>query len=144
MKRTETARKREAINKLDEFRKRLHELKAVLESLPNYEKLLRQGVAEMPDVVRQLPVFQPLRTSLFQFKDLVRTMNKNYKTLAKRMKRIEEGISEADSQKINKTLDAQLKILTRMKKDGDRLIAESLKFEHELDRIVATGDGESD
>ena len=52
-------------------------------------------------------------------------MNKNYKTLAKRMKRIEEGISEADSQKINKTLDAQLKILTRMKKDGDWLIADS-------------------
>jgi hypothetical protein len=128
MKRTAQGKKREIQKKADEVLKRTLELDALLKALPEFEKSLRHAIATMPTLARSsLPQVEPFRIALFQYKDLVRTMNRNNKTLSKRVRQAGAELFEKQSNYalISRALNAQLKILVRMKKDAKVFIATS-------------------
>ncbi|HEY6299120.1 MAG TPA: hypothetical protein VIW95_05695 [Candidatus Binatus sp.] len=123
MKRSQSGKIREIMIKTRIAMAGSKELAEQLQSFGTIEHHLDHMTKKMPQSVRTLPFLRPLRQSIFEFKDLVRQMRRTRKTLAKH---IENAVKIAETypakpinfEKLNSTLNAELKIIGRMKKDA--------------------------
>jgi hypothetical protein len=127
MKRTKQARLIVIQKKMEAILRRVADLGELPLRLPQIEKDAQKVVASMPTLVRTHPEFEAIRSVVFRFKDLVRTMNRNLKALGRQIRKAgaDPFENETNFNLVNRSLNAQLKILLRMEKDAKKFVKES-------------------